>query len=329
MNFYQPSSNPLLDESRVDRPVTLHKGQIEVNSSYGLTVFGNKYDGSGIKTDLQEKGLATIKHEGGFDIRYGVFEFLELGFQSGYISKTERSREKYYFSYNEYMNVQSLSHEKGFSDVLFSTAVRYPVKTSNFSMAVRGGIMLPVGTKGELAPEHTMSHFPELAYYELKMKTNEKASHGVKQYLFGGIMKIKLNKTAITAGSSLITSNKTGIAEGYIYRNNNLNFEYEKINYDYQLPDVFVSDVMVDYQAFSWFAVFGGYHYYSSSSGWDGKTGIRIAEPTKKLHEVTLGFEIQATSNVRIFETINYSLGGRNTLAPFSIYSGISMVLFP
>jgi hypothetical protein len=115
----------------------------------------------------------------------------------------------------------------------------------------------------------------------------------------------------------------------WIHQLNGSTFVYDDIPYKYLISNTLDYEVNLAYQAISWFYVSLSYYYKKTFSGWSEITGFRIGNPESKLSLLSIGYEIKATSNLWINEFIDIPVSGKNQLAPFSIYLGISYNLFP
>ena len=115
----------------------------------------------------------------------------------------------------------------------------------------------------------------------------------------------------------------------WIHQLSGSSFIYDDIAYKYIIGNTLDYEVNLAYQAISWFNLFLSWYSESTTSGWSEITGFRIGNPGYKLSLMTIGYEIKATGRVWINQSASIALTGKNQLAPFSIYLGLSYSLFP
>ena len=58
----QGDSYSLLTERYIDRPLSMHRGQLQWNSGYEFSSLNKLYDINGASLDLDEEGLASAQH---------------------------------------------------------------------------------------------------------------------------------------------------------------------------------------------------------------------------------------------------------------------------
>ena len=86
----------LLNERVIDRPVSLHKGQLQTNAFYMFDFFTKSYDNNSVKSNLRDQGIASAMHSYLFNINYGILEHIQLTIAMSYTSTTQRTYDKYY-----------------------------------------------------------------------------------------------------------------------------------------------------------------------------------------------------------------------------------------
>ena len=124
-------------------------------------------------------------------------------------------------------------------------------------------------------------------------------------------------------------SNKEATNIYWQYRVENNEFRYQSNEYDYMVDDMFSLAVHIDYQALPWFDIFGGFSSENTFGGWSEQYGNRISNYETSLNSLFIGFEIQATPHLRLYQKAGQTISGKNTIAPVSFKTGISYNLFP
>ena len=66
-----PGDSLLANERAIDRPLTLHEGQLRLTGAYGLAILSRRYDLYGDAISLTDAGLSSTRHRLLFDIKYG------------------------------------------------------------------------------------------------------------------------------------------------------------------------------------------------------------------------------------------------------------------
>src|SRR5262245_53318470 len=68
----------LINERSIDRPLTLHKGQLRISGSYALGIVNKRFDEGGDAIRLSDEGLTSVRHTMVAELKYGVLDYLEL-----------------------------------------------------------------------------------------------------------------------------------------------------------------------------------------------------------------------------------------------------------
>lgn len=324
----------LVNERKIDRPLTLHKGQLQFNPAYEISIISKEYDNNSNSINLADEGTASVLHKYYFELNYGILDFLQASITLNYAKRGERHEtHQIYVLLNTLpdFDITYFDDYKGFEDFYFGTVIKLPLKTKKIEIALSPGIYIPLFSNDPKAPENSIS-FPSDGQPTTKIiyHNNHKTGNGSKA--------IKIGSSAIVRpGNDFSISAKLNyswpISESetirWIHQLNGSTFVYDDIPYNYLIGNTLDYEVILAYQAISWFNVSLSYYYKKTFSGWSEITGFRIGNPESKLSLLSIGYEIKATSKLWINEFIDIPVSGKNQLAPFSIYLGISYNLFP
>jgi hypothetical protein len=324
----------LVNERKIDRPLTLHKGQLQFNPGYKISIISKEYDNNRNKIILADLGTASVLHKYYFELNYGILDLLQASISLNYAKRGERHEtQDIYVLLNTLpdFEITYFDDYRGFEDFCLGAVFKLPLKTKKIEIALSPGIYIPLFSNNPKAPENSISFpsddqpFTKIIYYN-----NHKTGNGSKAIKIG-------TSTIIRPGNDYSISAKLNyscpisISEtiSWIHQLNGSDFVYEKIPYKYLIGNTLDYEVNFAYQAISWFNVSLSWYHKKISSGWSEITGFRIANPESELSLFSIGYEIKTTTKLWIDEFINIPVSGRNQLAPFSIYLGISYNLFP
>lgn len=317
----------LVNERKIDRPLTLHKGQLQISPAYQLSVITNKFDAGGSKIDLTKEAISSVMHKYLLEINYGLFDFLTLTLATFYGKQGERGEtEKLIISLDEAYLINSLSEYKGFDDMYLGTNIKIPLKTRKFEFSLSSGVFLPWTSNEPLQPEHTIElQTIENPYSIINYQYKYKICRGVPVLKLGA-------STIIRPGNNLSLfaqfNYSAPLAEGenvaWIHQLVNDGFEYLKLPYKFLLGNVYDYKIGIGYQAISWFNVGVLYNGIGSSSGWNELTGVRMANASQNLSAVSLEYEIKITGKLWMRQWVDIPFAGKNKFAPVSILTGIT-----
>jgi hypothetical protein len=330
MGQYSPKTDGsaqslLLSETRIDRPVQMHKNQLQVNPGYGFHVTTGAFDNSGDKINYREQGLASSLHNFNLSVRYGVIEFLEFYAGLSYRSTLRRMNDLVILG-NEFTEATSITEVKGMDDLHLGLSIRPVTRNGPFDLALRLGAIVPTASSVDEKPEHTVSQQPlytKLDYHYLKRN-----GKGMGFMQAGIDIKYRLSSLALNLTADVFR----GMGKStYTEWNSQLlgsSFSYSSTNLPVKYADMYSGTAMIDVKVFSWFDVYGGFRYQLSNNGWKEISGIKYAIPETNSSVMLIGFEILTTTHLRILEHAELSLAGKNTDAQTGIFTSISYNLF-
>jgi hypothetical protein len=320
----------LLNERVVDRPVSLHKSQLQTNAFYAYDFYTKSYDNSSARSNLRDQGIASARHGYLFNISYGILEHIQLTVGMNYTSSTQRSTVRYIYISENGIRESEITETKGFEDLYIGSILRLPLNLRIFDMGISLGITLPTAKYRTEHPEHQIESIAGFTNsFIFNYHNINPPGKGVPAYMIGIQGKFRTRKMAVNLRSDYRMSNMEATNTFWQYRIENNEYDYQSHEYNYMIDDLFRLAVHVDYQAFAWFDILGGFSSENTFGGWSEQYGPRISNYETSLNSVFIGFEIQATPHIRLYQRAGQTVSGKNTIAPVSFITGISYNLFP
>ena len=331
IHFYQSPAQDtdvygLLTERYVDRPINVHRGQLQINTGYELSVLNKKFDSEGKAVNLAKDGSAAMQHLFPFDVRYGLLEHLQMSVGINYARTGIRERNVWIIAYDTEVSIDELNEYKGLDNLNLGFLFRDPFDFKNISWTLRGNILVPLFNHKPDQPDHSIyTAVLETSYTQLSYYYRNKYGSGILTGALGTDLKLKTsNFSALLSGSF-----SSDLMEGTnIQWRSNLvenEFEYysEEFNYKYGHQVEYLA--LFAYQAIDWFAVqlfaCGIYTY----GGWSEATGKKVGNRPENLFSGGLGYEILASPHLRLFQTLEIPFLGKNIMGSFVINTGISL----
>jgi len=333
INGQTANDSILVNERKIDRPLTLHKGQLQVNPAYEISIISKEYDNNSNSINLSDEGTASVLHKYYFELNYGIFDFLQATIELNYAKRGERHEDQYIYvllNNEPDFNITYFDDYKGFEDLYSGAVIKLPLKAKKIEIALYPGIYLPLSSNNPEAPENSISfHSDGQPFTKIIYHNNHKTGNGSKALKIGA-------STIVRPGRDFSISAKLNyswpISESetinWINELNGASFVYDAISYKYLIGNTLDYKVDLAYQAISWFNVSLSYCNKKTTSGWSEITGFRIENPESKLSLLSIGYEIKATSNIWISQFIDIPVSGKNQLAPYSIFLGLSYNLY-
>jgi hypothetical protein len=334
LNAQTLNDSILAYERKIDRPLTLHKGQLQFNPAYEISIISKEYDNNSKSINLADKGIASVLHKYYFELNYGIFDFLQASFELNYAKRGERHENQLIYVWlndEPDYNITYFDDYKGFEDFYSGAVIKLPLKTKRIEIALSPGIYLPLFSNNPKAPENSIS-FPVDSQRTTTIiyHNNHKIGNGSKAINIGAAAIVRpVNDLSISAKLNYFWPVSESESIRWINQLKGSDFIYDDIPYKYLIGNTLDYEVNLAYQAIPWFNVSLSWYHRKTSSGWSEITGFRIGNLESRLSLLSIGYEIKATSKLWITEFINISVCGKNQLAPYSIYLGISYNLFP
>ena len=198
----QKSSEPrdeftLLTMPYNQRPLSLYKGQLEVNAGYKFAVRSRTYDSNGDLILLKDEGTASVYHYYLLELKYGITDFLELTAETNYSKHGIRSVTTEYNSLSDNITVNTLSTIKGMGDLLLYGTLRLPIDFKWVDFGIRGGMYLPTADNKTSQPTNTVTNITAANTFTVNYQFNEKNVYGVPVYLLSSDLKFTFSKISL------------------------------------------------------------------------------------------------------------------------------------
>ena len=317
----------LLTESRIDRPLLMHKNQLQFNPGYSLSIITGTFDNSGSRTSFEKDGLASTVHTYSLDANYGLFDFLELNMSLDYLSRTESSRDLGIVGYTDFTSVSSLTEWKGLDDIGIGLGIKPWTRKTNMDLALRLGCTLPTASRYAKMPENTAialdANNTQIDYHNFGS-----LGKGVPFVNYGFNFRYRFKSAALNL--SLLASNGLGKSKSntWVAQLDNYQFTYSEIFNKVKYPNQYQGLLSADFRVFSWFDLYTGLRYSIESGGWKEIGNINYALPQTSLNQVLVGYEILTTMHLRLLQQAQIAISGKNTDCAFEIYTSLVFSLF-
>ena len=328
----------LINTRTMERTLTVYKGEWRITPGYQFHNYNNRYDQAGGKVHLaREDGVAMFSNTIFADIQYGVTSFMDIDVKI--IQYTQR-RERYapvFVSGATFWNpgagfidFQKTYITRGLNDILVKSNLRIPNMPRAVDIALTPGISLPSAKHDPEQPEHVLD-VPDFNAGIDGLEDGESGSvdylyinhwgHGVTSAYIGNTVKWRGKNIAVTNHLYSVLPLKTG--ETYYWKHSLEGgvFSYSNTPYSYDINDVFVWDVLFEYQAYPWMDIMLHFNKFSAKNGWSDVTGEKIAFMPEKINNVIIGYELIVTPRLWFRQQVLLPLSGQNTVSAFSIDS--------
>ncbi len=318
----------ILTEPFSKRPVSMHMGQLQLNTGYSFSIRTKSYDPDGEKIGLKEDGSASVIHSYRFNLRYGILEFLEAGAEMNWFKQGIRGKTINYISGPDYISVNELTEFKGFEDLRLWLTLSLPFAIDNFDLAVENGISVPTARHEPDEPAHTYQPLGGLSAL-INYHYNNNNGTGVPVWNTSACLRLTANKVTLFASGAIFSPMKEGSSIRWNETLVNEKFIYNQESYTYMPPariDIYAS---LHYQATGWLDLYCGLNSSSESGGWTEQYGIKYANPENGLIYLQPGLEIQVSPLVRLSEVAGFAVSGHAVDAPFFILTSFSFNMMP
>lgn len=325
----------LANERSIDRPITLHAGQVRVTGGYGLSIISRRFDNDGKIIKLRDEGLSSVRHRMALDIKYGLNDFIQLNVAIARSGTVLREQTRYIFSNDTDPVIMHdvVKEYSGMEDLYAGIDLRAPFKTRKVDLSVTLGSYFPVAPFEPEKPGHTYE-----ALQEQDTRTDKftyryyyPMGKGVAVVHAGGMIKYRTPKWAFSARMDYQHGMKDGKSFDWVHQlTTDDSFEYREIPFAFRLPDSFNYLAEVEYQPLPWFDIFVDLSWYVSWRGWTSSGDeLKVALPEQSQIMLAPGFEIIVTPRFWLRERLNFSLAGENYEAPFGFQTSLIYNFFP
>lgn len=324
----------LVNERKIDRPLTLHKGQLQFNTGYEISVISKEYDNSGSTVSLADMGIASILHKYYFELNYGLLDFIQTSIALNYARRGQRHETLYLWTTNSEVpdyEVTYFDEYTGFEDIYLGGVFKVPFETDRIEITLSPGISLPLFSNKPEAPENSIV-LPTEAQPTTKIvyHSHQRMGNGSLAVKAGTTFLLRLPGN-VNVSARVNYSGPFSVSKSirWIHQLEGSDFIYDDIPYEYLLGNTWDYKADLTFPVISWFSATLSWSGRNTSEGWSEKTGYRIKNSDVRLSVLSVGYEIIASGRLWISESMNIPISGKNQLAPFSIYLGVCYNLFP
>jgi hypothetical protein len=315
----------LLTERYIDRPINIHRGQIQINTGYELSVLNRKFDIQGKAVNLAKDGSAAMQHLFPLDIRFGALEHLQISAGINYSRTGIRERNILIAGYDTELSIDELNEYKGPDNLQLGLAFKAPLGLKSFDWTIHGNISLPVFSAKPDQPAHTvftplMATTTQISYYY-----KNKFGSGILTGAFGTDLKFHTSHFSILLSGNFTAPLKeaTNIQWKSILIENE--FQYYTQEFTFKCGKQVEYSALFAYQAIDWLALELFINGNNTFGGWSDVTGKKIGYRPQNLVAGGLGYEIMVSPHLRLYQTIDFPVKGENIMGFLVINTTISI----
>jgi hypothetical protein len=310
------------------RPLTLYRGQFQVNSGYKFAVWTLSYNSEGDKVFLKSKGTGSVYHYYFVDLKYGLTDFIEIGAETNFLRRGVRSESATFastaVSTSDRISVNKLTEVKGMGDILLLTTVRPPMKYRWFDLSVTGGLFLPSSKYEPQKPTNSLVMTSTATNsFTVNYHYNYKNGYGVPVYLISASFKMSIKKFSAEAGWTFKTPVKEGKSIRWEVTLADKAFSYFDKSYQYLLSNTHAFNASLHYQATGWFDINLNGSFQKTKGGWTEYWGNKYINPETLIVTMEPGFELQISPKLTVYQVAGFPLKGKNSDAPFYLFTTI------
>ena len=328
-----PGDSLLANERAIDRPLTLHAGQLRLTGAYGLAILSRRYDLYGDAMSLNDEGLSSTRHRLLFDIKYGVNDFIQVNIANAYSKNVVRERTQYIaMDPDPVVSHDVVKNHSGTEDLYVGVDMRAPLKTRKVDIAVTLGATLPTASYEPTVPEHSFESTRRDGdqIHKFTYRYHYPQGKGVTVASAGTMIKYRLAKFAFAARVDYAH----GLTDGKSYEwrhqlTDDGTFEYRKDPFTYRLPDTFLYFAEIEYQPIPRLVVFAGGYGHTAFRGWtSSEEDLKVAVPYQNSWMISAGAEIIINRRLWVRERITLPVAARSYDAPVSFETTVMYNLF-
>ncbi len=317
----------ILTERYVDRPLAMHRGQLQVNTGYDFSIINRKYDLQGNSIDLATDGSVSARHAFPLNLNYGILEFIQVSASIRYASMGIRSQNRIYTTgVIGSTSTREINTYKGPEDLFLGIAISNPFRLDFLDVTLSGGISLPLFDHKTGQPSHKMEFLdPYPGSMDIEYYYNNKFALGVPVGAIGAAVKGRSPRFSGTARVDYSAGLKEGESTTWQSRFSNGEILYREIPYDFHVGNTLDYGAEIAWQAIDWFAVRISFEGSVNTGAWSTQTGKKVLTGDITLHSVSIGYDIQVAPVLRINQRLVLPYAGKNILAPRIFQTGISL----
>lgn len=317
----------LAKERSIDRPITLHKGQLRIEGGYALSAVTKRFDGNQNIIRLRNEGISFVRHVFFTDVKYGILENLHISFATQYNSQTQRNEQVIVQTINGVYSFSEIYKKQGIEDMLISIAGRAPFFPKSIDLIVFAGIGLPMGSDQDQIPKHSVDF--ESGYPSYTYRFYPSWGKGSLFINAGGAFKYRGKNSAVSIYSIYDYPLKESTNLIWQHQLINNRFHYQSQSYSYMPSGILKSWLELERQLAPWFDLSLIIHTVLSNGGWQEVAGIKVTNAAMQLVQICPGYEILVTPKIWLRQRACFSLAGQSSEGPFTISTSLVYNFFP
>ena len=315
------------------RPLTLYRGQLQALAGYKFSVRTQSFGSEGDLSMLKQQGTGSVYHYYFLDLKYGLTNFIELAAETNFLRRGIRDESQTItsasLSASDRVTINKLTEIKGMGDLLLRITVRPPIRYKWFDISASGGLFLPSSAYEPKQPAHTLTNVTAADSYTVNYKYRYRNGYGVPVYLLTSSVKLGYARFSGEISYAFRTPQREGKNIRWDETMVDKTFSYTNDNYRYLLNNSHSVDASIHFQAIGWFNVYLNTNYQKSDGGWTEYWGKKYRNPETRLLLVEPGFELQISPTLKIYQVAGFPISGKNSDAPFYLFTTISFSNFP
>ncbi len=322
----------LLTEPSISRPLTLHKGFLQLYGGYSHLNSNTIFDQSGVRLPFTERGISMIENSYSFEMSYGILEHLEFSAGIGYKNRFETEPTYYIDNRPGISSEDRTYHQYGISNLDLKLKYRLPEIVSGLDLLIFGGILTPVSSQHTKIPTHSIvledesnPSTPYQVYYEFN------PAAGSPAVFYNAGLQVKYVKEKIGFSGKIQMQNPFSDVETYTWvtRRYGEEFVHWKLWHFMHPKGMLYGNAQVVAQVYPWFAVNAGYDYFMETPGWTNISGQEVSLTTSSAGFIKTGFEIQVSTHLRILQQLYIPVNGKNTYSDFNVSLAVVYNMVP
>lgn len=330
-----PGDSILSHQRSIDRPITLHAGQLRFTGAYDVTLHARRFDATGETVSLRDAGIASVRNRYTLDVRYGITPFIQFTAAIGATGHVIAQR-------TEYTDADegdpAMSHRierkySGMDDLFLGVDLRAPLKTRKLDVAIALGALLPTARSAPPRPEHffEVSQQDGNPMHRYIYRYHNPPGYGVAIASVGGKAKYRTARWAFSSGVDYRHGLEDGVTIEWRHQlTSDGMFEYRKIPVTYRLPDSFDYFAEVEFQPSPSVDLFVNASGYTAYRGWTSRQDdLKVAVPYQTVVICSPGVEILITPRLWLRERLDIALAGKNSNAILGAETTVMYNLFP
>jgi len=317
-------------ERYIDRPLTLHKNNLELGFGYQVGSLFSVFDKSSNRLNIEDAGISSTNRLSNLQFTWGITERIQLQslISTFKYKKTNKKIREFGFGY-QYYDMLGIETSQGFYDPEIRFNYLLLGNQNKISLSLGCGIAIPLA---KYKPENLQIDSTVIGGIST-YNFNYKYHNGLGAIAYNINMMVKL-RLGTRSGDNLLSKINFRLYTDYYKVPSTVStndwhfifdpakpngFTFQNLPVVHKEGDCMTNRIFIDYQPYSIVAFMLGFYNRMYFNGWNEISKIKIAE--NKAAETSLLFasHIQATPKLRIDQLFGLPIFGKNTESFFNI----------